>query len=192
MQHFGSEQLVQHAPLYGICSQHCWWQETHQPFGMEILDSEARRPQHKFESHQANQLLQEYRVHYQLCLSEQQTTANHVWCVCWQYIIWAMPRWWHFYEQRAIVVITVHTVIAPYLICVNKDLLCVYLHDFVQSTTATSFVLECFCHACCCMYGGAHEWAYSFTQQWWDCSENVRRGRCSSQSGAGRKCFGSM
>ena len=39
-----------------------------------------------------------------------------------------------------------------------KDLLCFYLHDFVQPTTVTSVVFEYFCHACCCVYGGAHNW----------------------------------
>ena len=59
-----------------------------------------------------------------------------------------------------------------------KDLLCFYLHGFVQSTTVTSVVLEqYFCRARCCVHGGAHGWAYSYTQQWWDCLDNVRRSK---------------
>ena len=81
MQRFGPEHLVQHAPSHGVCSRHCWWQETHQPFGTEVSDSEALRPQHRFKSYQASQRSQECWVHYQLRSSEQQTAGNNLWCV---------------------------------------------------------------------------------------------------------------
>ena len=77
-QRFGSENLVQHAPLHGVCSRHWWWQETHQPFGKEAVDSESVQPQHRFESHQASQWSQKCWVHYQLRSSEQQTAGNHL------------------------------------------------------------------------------------------------------------------
>ena len=77
-----------HSPRAVVSFPGRWWQETHQPLGTEVPDSEALWPQLWFESHQASQRSQECWVHYQLRSSEQQTAGFQLWCVCGPNCMW--------------------------------------------------------------------------------------------------------